>query len=523
MKKTIQVHIGGMQFHIDEDAYKVLQQYLDALKAHFEKDGEEGKEIITDIEQRIAELLGKKISESRQVITLPDVDEIIKTLGTIEDFKYGEEEAHEEAFHERRANRRFYRDTENYYLGGVAAGLGAYFNIDPLWIRLIFIALIFLKGAGLVIYAILWLVVPKAVSTSQKLEMKGKPVNVSTIEKSIAEEYSKVKTSFSTWSQSEKTRNAVDSVFKTFATIIMGIFKIILYALGIVFLITGSIFLAFLIVLFFGNVDFFTAHGFMHGWFIPDLSGWMSNHANYKLLALSLFLLVFIPFVSLIYTGIKIIFHIRTKSVVLRATAFTAWILALVLFLTLLFSEMSSFSVEAMGADSQSVSITENTTFLIDVKENISKKNTVSYSIFDYDLLYNKRHETIYGKVCLVVLPEFDDHEITVNIKRYLRNVSMDNADEYLDEVRYHYALHDSAVILDKYFEMDGDDFWRFGKVVVEISVPVNTRVRFPSELCEMLNTSNTEVDCYDNAFSGRYWIMTRDGLKAPEQSKNSR
>ncbi len=518
MKKTIQVNIGGIQFHIDEDAYKVLQQYLDALKAHFEKDGEEGKEIITDIEQRIAELLGKKIAEGNQVITLPDVEEIIKTLGTIDDFTFGEEEAHEETFHERRANRRFYRDTENYYLGGVAAGLGAYFNIDPLWIRIIFIALIFAKGAGLIVYAILWIVVPKAVSTSQKLEMKGKPVNVNTIEKSISEEYDKVKTSFNTWSRSEKTRNTLDDIFKMLATILMAVFKFMFYALGIIFLIGGSVFLAFLIMLFFGQADFFSTHGWVQGWFLPDFSGWMAHQANFKLLVLSLFILVFIPILTLIYAGIKIVFNIRSKSVVLRATALTAWILALVLFLTLLFSEITNYSVEAMGTDSKSISLSENAAFSIDVNNNIMSENTVRYSIFDYDILYNKRREAIYGNIILEINPSYDSGEVSVAVKKYLRNVGMNDADEYLDDIDYHYAARDSKLVLDKYFEMDRDDFWRFGKVVVEVEVPVNTHVSFPAEVCEIMNHYYIgDDDCYESSRKGKTFVMTADGLKTAD------
>jgi phage shock protein PspC (stress-responsive transcriptional regulator) len=517
MKKTIQVNIGDIQFHIDEDAYKVLQQYLDALKIHFEKDGEEGKEIIADIEQRIAELLGKKITESRQVIILPDVEEIIKTLGTIEDFQFDEEANQQEASHERHTNRKLYRDIDHNYLGGVAAGLGAYFNIDPLWIRIIFIALIFLKGGGLVLYAILWLIIPKAVTTSQKLEMKGKPVTINTIEKSISDEYNKVKSSLQSWSHSDKTRNAVDSMLKTLESFFVALFKGFVYALGIIFLIAGSVFMAFLVALFFGQFDLFSSHVLFHGWFLPDLSGWMSSHGNFKLLALSLFILVFIPIVALLYTGIKIMFHIRTKNMVLRATAFTAWILVLVLFLTLLFSELSGFSVEAMDTDSKSIGLPENTSLFIDINDNISTKNTISYSIFNYDIYYNKRHETLYGKVSLNLIPESDQQKITVRTKRYLRNISMVSTDEHFDEVRYDYDVRDSVIVLDKYFEMDGEDFWRMGKVVIEISIPVNTRVRFPSQLCEILDLSEADLNCYDLAYSGRIWMMTTDGFKALE------
>ena len=293
MKKTVQMHIGGGQYHIDDDAFNILQQYLDALKTHFDKEGETGKEIISDIEQRIAELLKNKITESKQVINAEDINEIIKTLGTIEDFKYAEDNPEDAALHEYRAHRRFYRDCENNYLGGVAAGLGAYFNIDPVWIRIAFIALLFVKGIGLLIYAVLWIVVPKALTTAQKLEMKGKPVTINTIEKSIAGEYQSIKSNFSSWSQSEKTRNAFQDIVKAFSTIVIALFKFLLYAIGIVFLITGSLFLAAIVMLFFGQFDTFHTYDLFRGWIIPDFTGWISNPTHFRLLAISLFALVF--------------------------------------------------------------------------------------------------------------------------------------------------------------------------------------------------------------------------------------
>lgn len=523
MKKTIQAHIGGMQFHMDEDAYKALQQYLDALKAHFEKDGDEGKEIIADIEQRISELLGKKITQGKQVITMPDVDEIVKTLGTIEDFQFGEKTEHEEASRERQANRKLYRDIDNHYLGGVAAGLGAYFNIDPLWIRIAFVVLFFFKGAGLVVYAILWLVLPKALTTSQKLEMKGKPVTINTIEKSISEEYGKVRNSFQAWTHSEKTRNSVDDIFRTLGSFIRAVFKVIGYTLGILILIAGSVFMAFLIVLFFGHADFFSGNDLLQGWFLPDASVWMSGSGNFKLLVLSLFILVFIPVVALLYGGIKLLFHIQTGNTLLRATALTAWILALVLFLTLLFSELSGFSSKALDSDSRTVKCTEDATLFIDLNDNAGNRNTVSYSIFNYDILYNKRHETLYGKVSLSLLPASGQQEISVSVKRHMRHISMANAGEHLEEVSYDYDVRDSVIILDKYFEMDGDDFWRMGKVEIEMRIPVNTRVSFSSPLCDILDFRQGEKDCYDLAWPGRSWIMTADGLKAAEESKIAR
>lgn len=523
MRKTIQINIGGGQFHIDDDAYTQLRQYLDALKTHFEKDAESAKEIIADIEQRIAELFRSKITEGKQAITGEDVNEVIKTLGSIEDFQYAEEITDDPGTQDRRANRRFYRDSVNNYLGGVAAGLGAYFNIDPLWIRIAFIVLLFFKGIGLLIYAVLWLVVPKAITTAQKLEMKGKPVTISTIEKSIAGEYQNVKSNFSSWTQSEKTRSNFHEMISALTRIFLFVFKVFFYAVGIVFLIIGSFFLAAILMLFFGSVDVFNSHGLFSGWLLPDLTEWVSNPANLKLFAISLFVLILIPFVSLLYAGIKIVFHIQTKSVILRATALTAWILALILFFTVLISELSHASIETMGSDSHNVAVQSNSTLYIDLNDNINEEQTISYSVFGFTLLHNKRRDEIYGKASITIIPVSDQKEVSYSIKRYLRNVSIYDVHDDLDKVDYTIQTEDSGLVLDKYFKMDEEDFWRFGKVVVEIKVPVGTRVHFDREICNLLNSEQHKQYCVDHDFAGTFCIMTKDGLVAPDTFKNTR
>src|SRR5512147_2457892 len=136
MKKTTQIHIGGRHFFIDEDAFQKLNLYLESLKRHFAGEGESGSEVVDDIEQRIAELLEGKITHGKQAVNLGDVNEAISTLGNVEDFVFTDDRpGQQDTFTNRRDYRRFYRDPDNYYIGGVAGGMGEYFDIDPLWIR----------------------------------------------------------------------------------------------------------------------------------------------------------------------------------------------------------------------------------------------------------------------------------------------------------------------------------------------------------------------------------------------------
>jgi phage shock protein PspC (stress-responsive transcriptional regulator) len=189
MKKTITINLGGMVFHIDEDAFRLLEQYLKSVEEHYAGDTA-AREILEDIESRMAELFSERAGSAKKVITRADAQEVINIMGYPEDFMEedpGSAQTREER-KERSHYRRIYRDPDNRILGGVCSGLGAYFNIDPLLFRLIFIGITLLGGAGVLLYLILWIVVPEAKTTAQKLEMRGKPVNVSNIGKKVKEE-----------------------------------------------------------------------------------------------------------------------------------------------------------------------------------------------------------------------------------------------------------------------------------------------------------------------------------------------
>mgnify|MGYP006287362777 CR=1 FL=1 len=196
MKKALKVNIAGQAFDIDEDAYKRLDRYLKALARHFHKE-DAGQEIINDIEIRVAELLRARQSYGSKVINLDDIEEIIATMGYPEDFEDKDlGDVTSERVIETRRPKRLYRDPENRVLGGVCGGLGMYFNMDPLIIRILFVAVFLAFGVGLLVYIILWIVIPKAKTLSQKLEMRGEKVTISRIKDSVKDEYEDIKDSW---------------------------------------------------------------------------------------------------------------------------------------------------------------------------------------------------------------------------------------------------------------------------------------------------------------------------------------
>lgn len=146
MKKTFTINISGTVFHIEEDAYEVLQKYMTNLKQHF-GNSDEGKEITTDIEARIAEIFSEKSTDEKNVVTLNWVNEVIETMGTSEDFS--QDEAEEEPLRgNTKHKRRLYRDPEQSVLGGVCSGLAAYFNMDLAILRIIVVLSFLLTSGG---------------------------------------------------------------------------------------------------------------------------------------------------------------------------------------------------------------------------------------------------------------------------------------------------------------------------------------------------------------------------------------
>ena len=194
MKKTIRIHISGYIFNIDEDAYQILKEWLDSISDKY-KSEEDGKEIFNDIEMRVAELFEEKVG-NEGVVTQETVDEIIQIMGKPEEFESEEKKEAEKVYSSEkksRKQRRLYRDEDNSVIAGVCGGLGNYFGVDPVIFRLLFVVALIVGGFGTILYVILWIAIPKAVTVSQKLEMKGEPVTISNIEKAIKEEIEYVK------------------------------------------------------------------------------------------------------------------------------------------------------------------------------------------------------------------------------------------------------------------------------------------------------------------------------------------
>lgn len=245
MNRTVSIHIQGFAFILEDQAYEVLRKYLNDLSTILEH--EEGKdEILQDIELRVVELLQEKGS-IQQVVQLEQIQAIIQVLGNPEEFGTTDQNtASQDAAQNASApsaDKRFFRDTDSPLLGGVASGVAAYFNIDVVFIRVAFVLFTMVFGSGVPIYILLWIITPAAKTASEKLQMKGRPVNVESIKSEFKEAAERVEKKTHKWSQQLKTGSNLSSGLGRLANFIKTALGVFLILFGLSLIISLGVFL----------------------------------------------------------------------------------------------------------------------------------------------------------------------------------------------------------------------------------------------------------------------------------------
>ncbi len=203
MKKVVNVSVGGRSFSLDEDAYARLTAYFDHFRARLDRDTQSAKEeVMSDLENRIAELFDQGTGgASYRVVNLALVIKVVEQLGMPDgskepysaysenkasegDSKFGEDNEYSAPnpgsgpdFSYNGAQgtvrRRLFRDMDTKTIGGVCSGLAAFLNIDITLVRILALLALLLWGTGLLVYLVLWIVVPPARTPAEKCEMRG--------------------------------------------------------------------------------------------------------------------------------------------------------------------------------------------------------------------------------------------------------------------------------------------------------------------------------------------------------------
>jgi phage shock protein PspC (stress-responsive transcriptional regulator) len=516
MKKTIKINISGVIFHIDEDAYEVLSKYLDRIHAHF-KDQEGGGEIISDIEMRMAELFQARLSEHKQVISIEDVETVAGKMGDPQDFSQGEDTASSGS--SVAGTKKLYRDPDHAILGGVASGMGAYLNVDPVWIRLLFVVLMLGYGFIAVLYLLLWLFIPKATTYEQKLEMEGEKVTISNIEKKVKEEYEEVKSNFRKYRRSEQYKNigqGLNEIFIILGKILRVAFQVILILIGAGLVIGGiSVALGLLgASLFHWPFHIFDMLEYGNGtlFFIAES---VFDSTTLILISLALILIAGLPLFVIIYAGIRLLTGFTRTDRKVFLISLMVWLGAILLAVGSLLWQIHHFSYRSHTMEETTLNPAGDDVLVL----KMDKADGLAY--YTDDLPFSGDHSEIQGtdragnlyiEPEIAILPS-QDEAYHIEIKKSSRGPSHHKAAQLADRITYPWSLKDSTLTLASGFRVDKKTPYRIQQLNISIHIPKGKYIIIPEEAEEYLDQAENEHDLWHYEMGGKKWRMSGDEL----------
>jgi len=534
MNKTVNINLANSLFHIDDSAYDKLRRYLESVKRSFS--GTPGsEEIIADIEARIAELFLEKMENERQVITQKEVDEVINIMGQPEDYMIDEDifedepKAYKTASSTTSRVKKLYRDMDQKYIGGVCSGLEHYLGLDALWIRLIFILLAIFSGFGIVAYILLWILVPEAVTTSQKLDMTGKPVNISNIERKVKEGFDDVADRVKNVDY-EKVGNSVKSGSKTFfdtiGDIFLFLFKVFGKFIGVLLIIIGA---ATLIGLFIG---LFTV-GIIDVVHFPGVDLYdIINTTGVPVWVVSMlaFFAVGIPFFFVLYAGLKILVN-NLKSIgnIAKFSLLGLWLVCSGVLIALGIRQAAAHAFTGTTTINESVYV-ENPVDVLTVKMHATDDIDLNqrYSFNNLQMVYNDGGEALlYSEDVRFDIKKSKDSTVHIKIRKDADGSSFEAARATSNAINYEYSISGNELVLDDYLTTETKNKIRDQEVRVLLYLPEGMSVRFDDNVRGSIGRgTKNDRDYYRSEIVEYLWTMDEEGeLKCqdcPERSLDS-
>ena len=497
MNKTVNINLAGIFFHIDEDAYLKLQRYLEAIKRSF-TDSQGRSEIIADIEARIAELFSERVQNEKQVIRIKEVDEVISVMGQPEDYLVDDEIFEDEPQPSYRAkstpSKKLFRDTENSYISGVSSGLGHYFGIDAIWIRLAWILLIFGAGTGIILYILLWILVPEAKTTAEKIMMTGKPVNISNIEKKIKDGFETVTDTVSGVAKNvsdsvsnaaknvdvKKGANSIKSSSRTFfdalGDVIMFFFKVLSKFIGVLLIIIGASTLIGLIIGLFsiGVVDIIHIPGLD----LVDLAN--TGNTPIWLVSLLTFFVVGIPFFFLFYLGLKILINnLKSIGSIAKFSLLGLWFISIIALIVIGIRQASEHAFEEIHIERTELPITANDTLSIRMLDN-DNLGSKFYTSNDFKLTHDENgNKIIYSSEIDIFVKSTTDSVASIALEKSADGRDFDKAIERAKNIKYDFDFANNTLSLDSYFTINPEDKFSDQEVTIVLYLPENSTVYF--------------------------------------------
>ncbi|UAB75694.1 PspC domain-containing protein [Mesoflavibacter sp. SCSIO 43206] len=552
MNKTVNINLAGIFFHIDEDAYLKLQRYLEAIKRSF-TDSQGREEIISDIEARISELFTERMKTERQVIGNKEVEEVIAIMGQPEDYLVDDEIFEDEPSSKTKntyrssSSKKLYRDTDNSYIGGVSAGLAHYFGIDAIWIRLIWILLVFGAGTGVFLYILLWILVPEAKTTAEKLTMTGEAVNISNIEKKIRDGFDsvsenvknidfqkhadKLKEGFEHASDNisdsvkriptNKIKDSSKSFFDGLGNLIKGVFKIFAKIIGLFIVlatIAGTVALTVGLIIgsfFNSNIHFFDND-------LMELS--TTSGMSFELLSILIFIVSVIPLIFLFYLGLKILVsNLKPLSNIAKFTLLGLWLLSLIGLIAISINQGLSYSEKAPVIINEKIETIKSTdTLVLTMKGNDNFAGDYYRRYHNFRTGFDENGEKVtFSQDIRVNIKSTSDSVAKIKVFKSSRGRTFESAKERAKTIDYNYSINGNKLELDNYFLIPNAEAKRDQKVEVTVYLPEGSVI---------YNNPNTEsfisyssFDGYLRENTGHYFKIKQNNatcLDCPEEEE---
>lgn len=521
MNKTIIININSIVFHIEEDAYETLRSYMIDIKKHFGNTAE-SKEILEDIENRIAEMFNERIQTGRkEVLNLVDVQEVIAQMGQVSDFEVpdedingqyrrGQQEQASDMF-----GKKLMRDPDDKMLGGVCSGLAHYFNMEPRWARLLFMLFVLIGGSGFLVYIILWIVMPEAETRADKMAMRGEEPNLQNFKKSFEEEVKSFSNSFSgageQFGRSAQSAGSFAAVFLKLIAKLVAWFALIMTALSL---------LGLFIFYVFNLMNLF---GLENPMIFPPLENLSTDDG---IIAITFgFLATGIPLFAFSLLLIRLLFKTEKLNSYLSLSLFATWLVAVVgiIYFSVStaqdFREKSTISVQRSINPQEVYSFTEKDVRILDANEQDSLKSRFNMPLDGTDL----RKQLINNiGISFESLDSLAAPYIQYNYSA--KGKTYDQASERAKSILYEAVQETNSILFPSHFLLRQKSLTREQYVGVVVYLPVGAQVLLNQELDRKLRGISF-YECRTNYKDEDYhhvtaWKMTKTGLVCSQVPK---
>ena len=508
MNKTVNMNLGGFFFHIDEDAYQKLNRYFDAIKKSLSSDGRE--EIMNDIESRISELFSEKLNTDKQVLGIKDVDDVIAIMGQPEDYKIEDNEPIEKNYNHTTSgkSKKLYRDTENGILGGVSSGLGHYFGVDSVWIRIALVLLVFAGfGTGIIAYIVLWVVMPEAKTTSEKLEMRGEPINISNIERKVKEEFENLSDKFKNADYDKmgnQFRSSAEKIGGTLGDVLPKIFVAFGKVLGAFVVFIAASTLIGLIISFFavGTFPFFDMpwHKYVEAVNYSTIPFWF-------LMLLSI-LAVGIPFFFLLILGLKLLVNnLRSIGNTAKYTLLALWIITVAILIVFGIRQATAVAYEGKASKKQEFLINPADTLKIKFQYNdLYSKNIDDREDFEFVQDADNK-DLIYSNDIEFHIMQTSEKTAYVLVENIANGYTQNDARKRAEKIIYNFKTEGNQLIFDNYLLTEAKNKFRDQEVKIYLYLPKGTIFITDSSVKEYDDSDNDYFNLHHSSSNYIYKV----------------